>query len=254
MVTAHHSTPGGARAAPLETVERPGRASSLGPLARPADLAARVARALRVAIVGGELAADERLVPERIADAMNVSRPLVRTALGQIEREGLVTIGANGRPRVVRPSPAYVRDLYRFRFLLDQEVVTVALGRVPAEAEASLREMTEAMVVQAAEGALEPFAELDLAFHDAFLTLAGNPFVLGAWQGISDVARAFLVVTDRLFPVLPRLAVQHQEILRGLCSGDEVTTLAALRQHYVVGLDLLSTPMARTGAPERGTP
>ena len=40
----------------------------LAPLDRPADVAARVAGVLRVAIVRGNLAAGERLVPERIAD------------------------------------------------------------------------------------------------------------------------------------------------------------------------------------------
>src|SRR5690242_21122684 len=92
-------------------------ALSLPPLDRPADLAARIAASLRVAIVGGDLAAGERLVPERIAAEVRASRPPVMAAMRRLEREGLVTIGSNGRPYVVGLTPKYVADLYRFRLL-----------------------------------------------------------------------------------------------------------------------------------------
>src|SRR5207253_2110622 len=89
--------------------------------------AARVASVLRVAIVGGDLAAGERLVPERIADELGVSRPPVMAAMRQLQREGLVTIGGNGRPYVAGLTPKYVSDLYRFRLLLDEAATVAAL-------------------------------------------------------------------------------------------------------------------------------
>src|SRR3989442_5968007 len=98
------------------------------PLDHPADVAARVASVLRVLIVRGDLAAGERLVPERIADELGVSRPPVMAAMRQLEREGLLTIGSNGRPYVIGLTSKYVTDLYRFRLLLDKAVVATVLG------------------------------------------------------------------------------------------------------------------------------
>ena len=229
---------------------------SLPPLDRPADVAARVASVLRVAIVGGDLAAGERLVPERIADELGVSRPPVMAAMRQLQREGLVTIGGNGRPYVAGLTPKYVRDLYRFRLLLDEAVVATVLGRVPPEAEARLRSVTAEMAARAEEGALTLFAELDLAFHTACLALADNQFLLGAWQTMSDVAHALLTVTDRLYAPLPQIAGFHQAILDGLCAGDEAATLAALHQHYEAGERLLAGPIPEAtsqGADAEGT-
>jgi DNA-binding GntR family transcriptional regulator len=220
-----------------ETVKRTiaRRSRPLPLLDRPADLAARVAARLRVAIVGGDLAAGERLVPERIAEELGVSRPPMMAAMHRLAGEGLVTIGANGRPYVAGLTPKYVADLYRFRLLLDEAVVVAVLGRVPSEAEASLRRIIAEMATRAEEGALDAFAALDLAFHTAFLGLADNQFLLGAWEAMSDVAHALLTVTDRLYALLPQLAGLHQAILDGLCAGDEAMTRTALRQHYETG-------------------
>jgi DNA-binding GntR family transcriptional regulator len=233
------------------TVTTAQRSLSLPPLDHPADVAARVASVLRVAIVGGDLAAGERLVPERIADELGVSRPPVMAAMHQLQREGLVTIGANGRPHVAGLTPKYVADLYRFRLLLDEAVVASVLGRVSPEAEAQLRSITVEMAARAEEGALTLFAELDLAFHTAFLALADNQFLLGAWQAMSDVAYALLTVTDRLYALLPQIAGFHQAILDGLCAGDVAATLAALHQHYETGERLLAGPMSEAISQER---
>src|SRR5437763_1492527 len=83
----------------------------------------------------------------------------------------------------------------------------------------------------------------DLAFHTAFLALADNQFLLGAWQTMSDVAHALLTVTDRLYALLPQIAGFHQAILDGLCAGDEAATVAALHQHYEAGERLLAGPI-----------
>lgn len=219
---------------------------ALPSLDRPSDVAARVAGILRVVIVRGDVARRERLVPERIADELGVSRPPVMAAIRQLEREGLVSLGSNGRPYVTGLTTKYVTDLYRFRLLLDEAVVATVLGRVPREAEAHLRSITAEMAVHAAGSVLEAFADCDLAFHTAFLALADNQFLLGAWQAMSDVAYALLTVTDRLFSILPQLASSHQVILDSLCAEDEAAALAALQQHYEVGERLLAIPILGT--------
>src|SRR5437763_13026677 len=92
---------------------------SLPPLDRPADVAARVASVLRVAIVGGDLAAGERLVPERIAEELGVSRPPGMAARRQLQRAGHVTTGGNGRPFAGGPSTKCGRARYRCRLPSD---------------------------------------------------------------------------------------------------------------------------------------
>ncbi len=212
-------------------------------LARPAERAVQVAAALRVAIVSGDLAAGGRLVPERIAAEMGVSRPTVIAAVRRLAREGLVTIGQNGRPYVVGLTPRYVADLYHFRMALDQAVVsTIAEQALPAEAVDRLQDITALMKLRAHQGDLSAFAGLDLDFHTTYLSLAGNQFLAGAWEAISDVAYALLTVTDRLSQALPLIAGIHEEIFLGLRAADGPRVVAALQRHYQTGENILADP------------
>lgn len=83
-----------------------------------------MAEVLCLAIVSRGFVPAEHLVPERIATELGVSRPPAIAALRQPDREGLVTIGNNGRPYVVGPTPRYVADMHRFRMMLDQTIVS----------------------------------------------------------------------------------------------------------------------------------
>jgi DNA-binding GntR family transcriptional regulator len=237
----------------VDDEERPHR---LAPLAKPADASVRAATILRHAVVGGDLVSGERLIPERIAEEIGISRPLVMTALRQLEHEGLVRIGGNGRPYVVGLASRYILDLYRFRFTLDQAVVAaIAKGIAPASIQ-ELERIMELMEARAREGALTAFVDQDLAFHTTFLALADNPFLLGAWRSVSAVSSAVLTVADRLFALrphianveeemqrrarvrlhtqaaLPQVLGVHEDILEGIRRGDQAGTLDALRRHY----------------------
>jgi DNA-binding GntR family transcriptional regulator len=236
------------------------------PLAKPADGSGRIATTLRHAIIGGDLAAGERLVPERIAEELGSSRPLVVAAMRQLEREGLVTIGSNGRPHVIGLTSKYIADLHRFRLMLDEAVVLAVSGGIPPTAAAGLRRIASTMSAHAEEGALTAFVQLDLEFHSGFLSLADNPFLLSAWQTVSDVTYAVLTVSDRLYALqphmanvdeeiqrrvrvrahaqaqLPQVAHTHLELLESVCAGDAARTLTALRRHYDDGEEVLIGP------------
>lgn len=228
----------------------------LPPLAKPADATARAAAILRHAVVGGDLVSGERLVPERIAEEIGISRPLVMTALRSLEHEGLVRIGSNGRPYVVGLTSRYILDLYHFRFTLEQAVVAAIPKGIASTGVLELEGIVHRMRARAMEGALSDFVDQDLAFHTTFLALADNQFLLEAWRSVSAVSSAVLTVADRLFALRPhianvdgemqrrahvRLRTQaalplvlrvHEDILEGIRQGDQAGTLEALRRHY----------------------
>lgn len=89
------------------------QSSTLHHPTKAADQALGVAEILRRAILSRGFVSGEHLIPERIATELGVSRALVIAALRQLDREGLVTIGNNGRPYVGGPTPRSVAD-HRF--------------------------------------------------------------------------------------------------------------------------------------------
>jgi DNA-binding GntR family transcriptional regulator len=215
--------------------------STLPQLTKTADQTVRVAKAIRLAIVSGGFVAGERLVPERLATELGVSRPPVTAALRQLEREDLVTIGKNGRPYVAGLTPRYVADMYSFRMMLDQTIVSsVAAKPFPVDAGERLHSIVALMKIRAREGDLATFVDLDMDFHTVYLSLAGNRFLARAWEALSDTAYAILTVTDRLSQALPCIADIHEEILSSIQAADAPWNLAALYRHYQFGEAVLA--------------
>ena len=82
---------------------------------------------LREAILSGKLRGGSRLVQDKIATELNVSRVPVREALLQLESEGLVRMEAHRGASVVWLSPEEIAELFDLRALLVTDAVRRAV-------------------------------------------------------------------------------------------------------------------------------
>jgi DNA-binding GntR family transcriptional regulator len=96
---------------------------------------------LREAIVSGAFAPGEWLRQESIAEAIGVSRIPVRTALLQLEAEGLVTFNPHRGARVRTLSPSQIEEIYRLRLLLESHALALSMPRLRPERLKRMREL-----------------------------------------------------------------------------------------------------------------
>lgn len=163
--------------------------------ARPADLSAQIAAAIRDAIVSGALIVDARLPSEaELAAQFSVSRPTVREALKRLAAQSLIRTqrGASGGAFVNRISfeEAQAQQITTSTLLLSMNDVSFetacearyALERacVPLCVERRNSSHIKVMrdeVERQGEAALsdEAFCASDVAFHRALVDGAGNP-------------------------------------------------------------------------------
>src|SRR6478672_7567083 len=88
---------------------------------------------VRAAIVENRYRPGQRLVEQRIAEELGLSRTPVREALRLLEAEGLV-VSERNRGAMVRPlSSTEVGDLYGLRIRLESYAVEVATERATEE-------------------------------------------------------------------------------------------------------------------------
>ncbi|RFS84304.1 GntR family transcriptional regulator [Actinomadura spongiicola] len=97
-----------------------------------------VTRAIREAVVSGQLAPGERIPQEQIGSALEVSRIPVREALRQLESEGLVQLTPNSFARVAKLDFAEVSEIYLMRERLEPLAMELS---VPGLTEAQLRHL-----------------------------------------------------------------------------------------------------------------
>ena len=163
----------------------------------PTDLSAQIAKAIRDAIMSGDLLVDERLPSEaELSEQFDVSRPTVREALKRLGAQSLIRTqrGATGGAFVnrLRFEDAYGQQITtstlllsmndvsfetacEARYALERSCATLASKRRTADHLATMRAETHR---QSQPGLTdEAFCASDVAFHRALVDAAGNPVI-----------------------------------------------------------------------------
>lgn len=180
----------------------------------------------------------DRLPPERrLAEALNVSRTVLREAINQMVGEGLVTREPSRSPTVAEfdraqlaqelsmldGHEAEIRDLIELRVLVELGAIESIVGRAN---EADLQEI-ERWVIEGERrvAADEPLSFADVRFHSALLRSLGNRSVDALLPLIEEHMRENLlndphelagVVTDDDH----RVVKQHRQIFEAVKARD----------------------------------
>jgi DNA-binding GntR family transcriptional regulator len=158
---------------------------------------ARIAGALREAILDGAYAPGERIRQDELADQSGASRLPVREALRMLESEGLVTLVANTGAWVSSLSVDDCHELYQMRERLEPLLLRLNVPLLAPETIGRLAELASAME---RTDDVEEFLRLDREFHLSSLDVARTTVladtVRSLWNRTQHYRRA---VTRRFF-------------------------------------------------------
>jgi GntR family transcriptional regulator, transcriptional repressor for pyruvate dehydrogenase complex len=238
----------------------------LGQLGRTPHLPARVSRMISQEILEGRLKPGDRLPTEQaLAEALGVSRNVVREAIARLRSEGVVEsrqgVGAfvvDATPRgVLRLDSAELRDPGNFAWLLELR----ALLEIDAAGLAALRHDPDHLArIEAAlelmRGAArwsEASVRADLDFHRAIAVATGNGYLVVFLSFLSEQMRESIELArarDDLDRVVEQTIAEHEAILRAIRARDAAGAREAARRHIsaAAGRLGLERPMAADGA------
>lgn len=144
------------------------------PFEPPKSLVEEIVRALTDQIVRGELRPGTRLVEERLASELGISRPPIREAFRVLHRERLVDIAPRRGVRVHEPTAREIADVYVCREALEGLSARLAAERIDAPALASLEALERKMADAARTGDLNRYFEANVRFHDEVAVASQN--------------------------------------------------------------------------------
>jgi DNA-binding GntR family transcriptional regulator len=194
----------------------------------------RVLEALREAIVVGRYEDGDRLIEDRIARELSTSRGPVREALRQLEHEGLVVSYPYRGAVVQGVSDEEVHEvLIPIRLTLERFSFTKAVERMADPDYAELAKEVWLMREAAAAGDLLRCVEADIRFHEFVLSCSGQPHTTQVWRSIAPRIRAYFFRYGR-HSDLGIIAVEHEQLLGALRSGDHDRLMKALERHIAV--------------------
>lgn len=153
------------------------------------SLADAVAASLRDGVLSGRLKPGERILQDRIAADLGVSRQPVREALSRLQVEGLVTELNNGRVIVRQYTHEYICENYLLRRVLESEAVRIAAVTMSDDEINELGRVN--VMLKDATGAREPnmILELNDRFHRLIRVSAKHrtleAFINSLWLGLT---------------------------------------------------------------------
>jgi len=190
-----------------------------------------VAAELRRLILRGELPPGSRLVEDRLAERLRVSRNPVREAVTVLAAEGFVEVQAYKGACVGRLSAVDAENLYEVRLALEPVGARLAAAGVSSDGAAALRALLAQSRSATENGDLDRLSDLNTAFHCTVMELSGNGYLSGIAEPM--IKRAQWLFRHSAAARAPHSWVEHQELLEAIAAGDEAEAQAAAYWHVV---------------------
>jgi DNA-binding GntR family transcriptional regulator len=189
---------------------------------------AAVIEAIETDIIRGIILPSTRLIEDHLMEDYDAKRHVVRAALVELQRLGVVVKPPHLGARIRRFDAASLEALYHFRAVLHRAAVEAIALPVAPERLQAVREAADAHALAAQSGDLIAIHRANMAFHRLFFGLCDNPYIeesirLHDW--LSFPARAY-AITDQL--ALARACDEHAQMVAAVerCDREALVALA----------------------------
>ena len=208
-------------------------------------------RALRDAIVSGELLPSERLVEEDLSRRLGIGRAAVRMALVRLEHDGLVEHERHRGARVRRVSEEEAVEILEVRAALESLAARRAAERATAQDVRDLRAILRAMRAHRERGDLMAVSDANAALHRRILEISGHETA----RRLSGTLMSQIVRFQYRTVLLPgrsdRSLREHTAIVQAIAAANGDMAERAMRRHLSQVADALRARAA--GGAARGS-
>ncbi|MBB6670789.1 GntR family transcriptional regulator [Cohnella nanjingensis] len=157
---------------------------------------------LRMDILLGVFEPDSYLVENQLAQDLGVSRGPIRTALQNLEQEGLVKSLPNGRTIVTGFSVKAAEDIFDLRLMLEKRALELIIANEMVDyfpilsVVDQIREINNANKI---EDLTATFSTVDIQFHRSIMIMSENQAILQAWNLMANTLYAVLTISNNTF-------------------------------------------------------
>lgn len=191
------------------------------------------------AIVAGQLIAGDRLIQEKLAEDLDISRTPVREALLRLEQEGVV-VHSGRRGFIVRDiSEQEIRDVYQAREAIEGYGARVAATTCTDEDLDRIRELSQ----PAHHNTVEAAFRANEALHRAIVEATGNKYLVELFNSVWTRSVGLRLYADIFAQdgFTPHVADDHAPVLEALAAGDGEAAEAAMVSHIRAGCEIQVT-------------
>lgn len=189
------------------------------------------------AIMNLDIGQEDRLIQEKLAADLGISRTPVREALLRLEQEGVLRKSAQGGFRLYQMTDQEVRELYQTRAAIEGQVARILAERHTADDLKALRETIKKEENISSDSAREYF-EANRNIHRRFVELANNRYLLEIFDMTWGKAMAFRLFAQIQNVDLSKSLGDHMALVDVIETGNKIDALEAFISHIQDGFDL----------------
>jgi DNA-binding GntR family transcriptional regulator len=179
---------------------------------------------LREAIVDGTLKPGQKLRHELLVETIGVSRIPVRSALIQLEADGLVELRDRRGAVVKALTPAQVREIYDIRIVLETHALRLSMATMSAERVELLRRLAQGVDTEKEGGG---FVDARSEFYAALYDAAHQPTLWNMIEHLRLKVGRYLLG----WRLVDGSGHPHEDLLSAVTRGDIDGAVAGLSHH-----------------------
>ncbi|MGG2090762.1 GntR family transcriptional regulator [Priestia aryabhattai] len=181
---------------------------------------------IRDRILNGELSAGTKIVEEKIAAELGVSRTPVRESIRKLEYEGLIV-----NKKVVKPTEKDLRNMFQVRILLEGYSAQCAASYLNENELNSLYECVE----MGRTGDIEEIMIANERFHEIIVNASNNPVMIDIIDRMQSTIYLFRKTV--VFYQRPHLIDEHEQIYQAIKARDSQKAQLLMKNHLEADLN-----------------
>jgi DNA-binding GntR family transcriptional regulator len=194
---------------------------------------------LREAITSGRFQPNERLIEMDLSALLATNRANVRTALAQLEQEGLVVREANRGARVRLVSHEDAIEITQARGALEAFVAGRAAQRAVREDRERLDAIMEEMRAAVENGDLIAYSKINGRLHAEVQRIAAHKTASKLLANLKSQVVRFQYRSILLPGRARRSLAEHEEIVAAICAGDAQAAERSMGAHLRAAAEAL---------------
>lgn len=206
----------------------------------PSTLGSEVYERLLDSLIEGRLKPGDRLVMDRLAEQMDVSRTPVRDALHRLYREGIIEPAGRRGYLVREPNERDTNDFYIARMAIEGHAASHLAAGAP-DALTRLRALL-AQIASTPRDSTRASLDINRQFHRSIVEATENDYLLDMFDAIWNQSRTALTYSHfAAANPAQDFKGEHEDLLNAFDGADPDNARAAMIAHTRSGLDRTHT-------------
>jgi DNA-binding GntR family transcriptional regulator len=180
----------------------------------------KVYRVLKESIIKGFLEPGTKLLENKIAEEMQVSRTPVREAMQKLAAEGFVKTTPNQTMIVIEVSPEDVKEVLQIRGVLEGLAARIAAKKINRQEIDELENVVTQMSLHLTKENLSSYCKVDDEFHNLILNICGNKWIVQIRDNLGSFIYRFRIKSLSVPGRLKHSLEEHQAIMESLREHD----------------------------------